>query len=240
VIRFSTTYPIKMMQRKKAVQLHPIRRESKLHSPQEKLSYKILQREEINAKKYRLEQVLVQQYTSKYAFKPFVSKINVFIKTAVKDLLSQSDDALITEDMLETLESEIREFSNNIKRDIQLNKIADSSKQRIQEQKISKATTETSFVDASTSVSSVFDMDISNKDRPAIITPEHSQQQKIDQNRWSVVSAILALDDEEQKLKERNLLLSRNTKYKDGEQLVSSSPHRNLEFMPFFECSIEF
>lgn len=117
------------MQKKASPQWLPkLRNQDDLSSPQEKLSFKLLKREEINAKKSRIEYVLVQQYTIKYGSKATSSKINSFIKTAVQELLAEMDGLKISENVLARLESDIKNYSEDIKNTIRDNTTPKSSK----------------------------------------------------------------------------------------------------------------
>lgn len=111
-----------MMQKKVSPQWLPkLKSQTDLNSPSDKHSFKLLKREEINAKKSRIEYVLIQQYIVKYGSKATSSKINSFIKLAVKNLLRDIDGLQINENVLARLESDIKDHAEDIKKSIRNN-----------------------------------------------------------------------------------------------------------------------
>ena len=191
-----------MMQKKANPQWLPkLRGECDLSTNQERLSFKLLQREETNAKKSRVEYVLLQQYISKYGSKAPNSKINTYIKNAIKNLLLESEDAEVSEKMLESLEADIRDISEKIKSDILTQTLA-SSKPAVGS--INHSMT--------SSLSNSGNNSRARTARESKEDPSH----EVDPNQWSVVSAILAIGDEEQKIKEYQTLLSRKNNFKHG------------------------
>jgi hypothetical protein len=184
-----------------------------LNSPSDKHAFKLLKREEINAKKSRIEDVLIQQYIAKYGSKASISKINSFIRSAVKELLREMDGLQINEKVLSRLESDIKNQAEDIKKGIRDNAIVNSLQTQdapyintalllSEEKPISpdKLSTKTTVLD---------------RDTAPTPRPEAAEKHTLDSNQWSVVSAMLALTDEEQRLNESRLLLSRKNKFKN-------------------------
>lgn len=205
-----------MMQKKVNPQWLPkLRGECDLSSPQERLSYKLLQREEMNAKKSRVESLLLQQYTAKYGSKAPASKINTYIKNAVKNLLQESDDAQVSDKMLESLEADIREYSEKIKNDILSQTLATSTTSGKPKKSDQSGSGTTNYSGLST-VSSNSESDSRARTARTAAGNKAPESHDIDPNQWSVVSAILALTDEEQSIREYKNMVSRKNNFKDG------------------------
>lgn len=80
-------------------------------------AYKLLNKEEIKAKKGRLECLLIQQFISKYGAKTssIQSMIQELIKKTVHEFMSSHDDILVAENNIGELEKLIIEKVSNIK-----------------------------------------------------------------------------------------------------------------------------
>mmetsp|Transcript_26767 Transcript_26767/g.25634 ORF Transcript_26767/g.25634 Transcript_26767/m.25634 type:complete len:551 (-) Transcript_26767:20-1672(-) len=202
-----------MMQKKVSPQRLPkLKCHEELNSPSDKHSFKLLQREEINAKKSRIGHVLTQQYVTKYGSKASISKINSFIKSAVKELLREMDGLEINEKVLSRLESDIKNHAEEIKNGIRDNTIVSLQTQDAPYINTALLIPEEKPIspDKLSSKTTVLDRDIA----PSPL-PEAAEKHTVDSNQWSVVSAMLALTDEEQRLKESRLLQSRKNKFKN-------------------------
>jgi hypothetical protein len=82
-----------------------------LTSHKDKTAFNLMQREELNAKRSRLESLLQQQFIGKYGSKQPASSINSFIKSTVTDFVYSYDSVAVAESMIESLESQIREIT---------------------------------------------------------------------------------------------------------------------------------
>ena len=202
-----------------------LRDESDLISAQERLSYKLLKREEMIGKKSRVESVLVQQYVSKYGSKASSSKINAFIRASVQRLLQEAENDIITDDSLEALEMDIKEYSERIKDEILTQTLPISTSKNAKNQEYSSEHNPDMTKkrnDSIRRVKSAKKVDFkSTKDDK---NDNNENNSIIDPNQWSVVSAILALGDEEQKLKEQRNMISKRKNFRDGkvERILSA------------------
>lgn len=200
------------MQKKVNPQWLPkLRGEGDLNSAQERLSFKLLKREEINSKKSRVEYVLVQQYTTKYGTRASNSRINDFIKTAVNDVLQQSENAQISDKMMDSLEMDIRDYLEMIKGESLQRALSAASK--VDEQ-THDYLTESNGGRSTAPEKAIIRKDSNRKSKTVRIAAEHPE---VDTNHWSVVSAILAIDDDEQKSKELNVMMSKKNMFKNGQ-----------------------
>jgi hypothetical protein len=79
---------------------------------------KLLEREETNARRSRMESLLTQQFIGKYGSKAPSSRINSFIKATVHDFVNSYTNMNVAESMVESLEGQIREITDNMKNEI--------------------------------------------------------------------------------------------------------------------------
>lgn len=154
-------------------------------------AYKLLNKEEIKAKKGRLECLLIQQFISKYGAKTssIQSMIQELIKKTVHEFMSSHDDILVAENNIGELEKLIIEKVSNIKGRI---------------------------TSANTSAASA--REDSRKVR--IMSRVQSGEQKkpgddINKNEWPVINAILAVSEEKQKSKEQQIKTHNKLKYQE-------------------------
>ncbi|RYG65994.1 hypothetical protein EON64_10755 [archaeon] len=80
-----------------------------LKSKTQKQAFTLLQREDNNGKKSRLEMLLIQQFVTKYGVKAAHSPVNACIKEAVRDFLSDFVNARDAEAQIPSLEKEVAE-----------------------------------------------------------------------------------------------------------------------------------
>ena len=191
--------------------LPKLRNELDLNSSKEKLSYKLLKREELSAKKSHIKQVLTQQYITRYGSNHSSSVANDYIRRAIDDMLKPLETPCISEEMIQSLEVDI---INNSVDDKYVNhqKSRSHSFKSIQEE-VGQVTLGTETADL------LVTQRKSEKEcsrRPSKKRNPPTEQHDVDTNQWSVVSAILALGDEEQKLKEHRQLMSKNNNFRSG------------------------
>ena len=88
-------------------------------SKSQKVAMHLLQREELNAKRSRLEALLTQQFIAKYGSKRGGGqRVNSFIRSTISDFLHHYTDMKQAEDQIDTLEASIRETVNKMRQDI--------------------------------------------------------------------------------------------------------------------------
>ena len=138
----------------------------------------LMQREQANAKRSRLECLLVQQYIGKYGSKQSGSKINVSIKNFVHEYLEDYDCDKIGNATLTTLETKVRELAEDSKNEIITGRLEEKQQKAAEER-----------------------LQLERKKLPEIQTKSRTQEE-IDLNQWSVVNAVLALSDKEQRMAE--------------------------------------
>ena len=97
------------------------------------VAQRLLEREEANARRSRMESLLTQQFIGKYGSKAPSSRINAFIKATVHDFLHSYNNMNVAESMIESLESQIEEITNNMKNEI--NQVRSDSRQQSQLQR---------------------------------------------------------------------------------------------------------
>ena len=173
-----------------------VKTEKELKGNKEKQAFTLLKREEIGAKKSRVEYVLVQQYTGKYGSKNSSSSINAYIKSAVQEILSKSEDGKLSEAVLESLEADIRKNTEAMKSQIR-----------------QKSADEKSSSKLSTSNSQQISNNAPNNEENF---PGDSNLSDFDPNKWSVISSFLLVNDEEKNKREQNLLLQKNADFRRG------------------------
>ena len=137
----------------------------------------LMQREQSNAKRSRLECLLIQQYIGKYGSKQAASKVNTSIKKFVHDYLEDCDCDKIGNATLVALERKVQELAEESKNEILTDRLEEKQQKIAEERMQMKKLPEI---------------------QPARIRP----QDEIDLNQWSVVNAVLALSDKEQRMAE--------------------------------------
>ena len=191
--------------------LPKLRNELDISSSKEKLSYKLLKREELSAKKSHIKQVLTQQYITRYGSKQSSSAANDYIRRAIDDMLKPLETPCISEEMIQSLEVDIINNSIDETRANHQNSRSRSFKPTQEEVDHMTLGTETADLSVTQKKS---DKECSR--RPSKKKNPPTEQEYVDTNQWSVVSAILALGDEEQKLKERRQMMSKNNNFRSG------------------------
>lgn len=148
----------------------------------QKTAYNMLKREELNAKKNRLQCLLEQQYISRYGSKQAKSEINGYIKTTIRRFIDSHPSVHAAEGALPELEGEIREVCNKMKAEI---------KSRIDKVRATAA--------AANKVGST-----KKEEEPHDTESFKASDTKVDPNQWFVLNTMLSVTDEEIMRKEKN------------------------------------
>lgn len=125
--RSSSLVALEKLEARKDARKPALKSEASLKGFKDKTAFSLLQREEQNAKKSRLESLLTQQFIGKYGTKQPSSSINNFIKSTVTDFVYAYENVKVAETMIESLESQIREITANMR-----NKIVTSRQEKQQ------------------------------------------------------------------------------------------------------------
>ena len=215
--------------------LPKLRNELDLSNSKEKLSYKLLKREELSAKKSHIKQVLTQQYITRYGSKHQSSAANDYIRRAIDNMLKPLETPCISEEMIQSLEVDIINNSADDNLTNDQNSRSRSSKSTQEEVDIITSGTETADF-LLTQMKS--DKECSRRPSKKKIVP--TEQEDVDTNQWSVVSAILALGDEEQKLKEHRQSMSKKYNFRSGKssKKVNRSIAINAESLLIYSSCI--
>ena len=187
--------------------IHPdLKSADSLSGHKETTAYILFQKEELNAKKSRMECLLNQNFISKYGSKQPNSRINSFIKATVADFLDSYNNMSVAESMIESLESQIREISSKMRMDVQSKR---NAVQQLMQQK-SHSVSDLSASDynnnnnnrSNSGNGSRRNSSGGNNSLP-LINPKHGSgsQQQLDPS-WSVLNAIMALSEEDKQKKE--------------------------------------
>ena len=179
------------------------------NSKQRKL-YELLQREELGAKRMRTGHLLTQQFIKKYGGTGHSSLIT-FIQSAVKAALLDSPDVNLTEIMLESLETSIRDAADRMKSQtrggnptIQGDVNHSSSSSNESESKLDELA-DTVYADTNS--------------RGGPRTAGDSSMppnDDFDPNQWAVMNAFLALNDEDKSLREKSIIKKKMSDFKLG------------------------
>lgn len=191
--------------------LPKLRNEIDLNSSKEKLSYKLLKREELRAKKSHMQQVLTQQYINRYGSKDISSAVNDYIRRAIHDLLKPLDTLYISEEMIQSLEADIMNYSVDTKCSNHHKSKSSSMKSTLD--LVDHLPIQTETVDLLVTQRKC---DEESSRRPSKKSDLPTDLQDLGTNQWSVVSAILALGDEEQKLKEYRQMIIKKNNFRSG------------------------
>ncbi len=148
----------------------------------------MLQKEEGNAKKNRLECLLTQQFIGKYGTKNPKSEVNEFIRKTIRQFINSYESAFQAESMIGTLETQIREIVSNMKEVKKVRKENEAIETQLQNQR------EASQSELKRSASG-------------------PKAQQINENQWPVINAILALSDEQRRQQEEKALQAKKLKF---------------------------
>lgn len=104
-------------------------------SKSQKVAMHLLQREELNAKRSRLEALLTQQFIAKYGSKRGGGqRINSFIRSTISDFLHHYTDMSQAESMIDLLEANVRETTKKMRQEITTAKESARTDRRREEQ----------------------------------------------------------------------------------------------------------
>jgi hypothetical protein len=147
----------------------------------------LLQKEELNSKKSRLECLLSQQFIGKYGSKQPNSQLNNMIKSAIKDYLRNCRSIDGDPRQFQALEHEVAEKSAEYKQTINTQR---------SEMVLARAD--------------------SREDRDARIdlSGDASKSQSMNPHQWAVLNAIQSLSVEEQARKEKSMMQVKKMKFK--------------------------
>ena len=95
-----------------------LRAKDTLRGHKQNTAQQLLEREEANARRSRMNSLLTQQFIGKYGSKAPTSRINSFIKATVHDFLHAYSDMNTAESMIDQLEGQIREITENMKGEV--------------------------------------------------------------------------------------------------------------------------
>ncbi len=173
----------------------------------QKTAFQLQQKEEVNAKRSRMESLLTQQFIGKYGSKNPKSDINDFIKRTVKQFVNSYESVLQAESMLGSLESQISDIVNNMKQAKKTKKENDALEEQINRQ---QTTAQAEQLKRSGS-------------GPA--------SRHIDENQWPVINAILALSDEQKRQQEERALHAKKLKFQQdlNKQIAENRSKAQIE-----------
>lgn len=169
-------------------------KEPKLLSKSQQTALQLMKKEEINAKRSRLECLLVQQYVGKYGNKSPNSEINDCIKGSISQFLDSYSDLTVAESNLSVLETSIRENVMKMKR----MRVAQRKEMAEEARKVLEKTENNNTNDSNSN---------SND--------QSNNSQKIEENRWPVISAILAADDEVRRMNEARAAAGKKYRFQE-------------------------
>ena len=173
----------------------------------------LLTKEKLNTTKSRLECLLVQQFQGKYGSRQPNSQLNKFIKNAVHKFIQSHDEIGTDRGLLNTLEKQVCEQTEQYKADIAKR---NGSTSRVQD------ALQLSSKHKNSSVESIGE---------SLIGSEPTAGHSIDPHQWSVINAIQAATVEEAALKEKRMAEKKKLKFRQelDEQLSEvEARKRNL------------
>lgn len=162
-------------------------------TPKLQRARQILEREESNAKRSRLESMLVQQYVGKFGSRNPNSKVNQVIKNCVRGLLSDYGDD-ISNAQLDSIERKVREVAQYAKEDI-LTGIEEEKMQKTREEQQIRA-------------------ERMAKTHNSAAQGSVEEERNCELNQWAVVNAMMAINDKEDRQKEQRKLQERKINFK--------------------------
>lgn len=109
---------------------HGIRSPDQIKTKMQRTALQLMQREERNAKKSRLEALLQQQFIAKYGSKQSSSAINSIIRSTIAEFLESFVNVSDAEKDIQQLEQLIRVSTSQMKEDLVLRKKMESEQRR--------------------------------------------------------------------------------------------------------------
>ena len=168
-------------------------------SKHQEAALQLLKREETKGMKSRMECLLIQQYVKKHGTKQTNSKINNYIKSAVKEFLEGLVNINQAESKVEQLEAEIKQTVDTMKMDTRTEK---------QAQKVEQA--------RANSRGDAMQLSLTGVNLAANTATQQSQSSPlldVEENQWPVINAILAVDSDERQRKEKEKARIKLEKY---------------------------
>ena len=182
--RYSSLAALAKLEQRKDARKPQLKKETSLATFKDKTAFSLLQREEQNAKKSRLESLLTQQFIGKYGSKQSNSPINSFIKSTVTDFVYSYASVAIAESMIESLESQIREITASMRQKLQV----------ARKERATEAAQASSSFSSSSSSSSSSSMQAGNGARGR---DDPRQREPVPDPSWALLNAVLAQEAEE-------------------------------------------
>ncbi len=125
---------------------HPVvKSPDQLRTKTQKSAMEVMQREERNAKKSRLEALLVQQFCGKYGTKQANSSINNAIRSTITEFLEGFVNVNDAEKQVARLENEVRQVAESIKEDVRQRRLQSQMDSRGQEENSRPSTNQHGF-----------------------------------------------------------------------------------------------
>ena len=168
----------------------------------------LLQREEQNARRSRMESLLTQQFIGKYGSKQPSSRINSFIKATVVDFINSYDNMAVAESMVESLEAQVREITANMKKDI--NQVRKESRQNTELEKLRQAKEQVEARKRGSRSGSF--KGSSGNGNHGVEALSLNQNGDLEPS-WAVLNAIRATEAEKKEEEKKKALFARSTKY---------------------------
>jgi hypothetical protein len=157
----------------------------------QKVALVLLQQEEKNAVRGRLESLLQQQFLRKYGSKKPTSKINAAIVAKIKEFVGSYDDIRKAESAIGLLELQISDTIANMKEEIRATQSARAASK-----------------EAASRVPNLGAM-------PGSSQGSRQAGADIDVNNWPVLNAIMLVEAEQKRLKEEELARQKKLKYQE-------------------------
>jgi hypothetical protein len=180
---------------------------SELKNPTQRNALKILEREEQNAKKNRIETLLTHQFLSKYGTKAAQSAINSFIKAKIHSFVNSYADISQAESDLEKLEVEIRNQTNNIRMEMKESKVTRSDISSYQQEQGNNRN----------------DNSGNRLMNSGLQTLRELRESSNPNNQLTLLNAILSVNEEEKKRQDKQAMIAKQMKFKNDldEQLLA-------------------
>jgi hypothetical protein len=172
----------------------------KAESPNKAKAVRLLEREENQAKKSRLESLLCHQFIGKFGTKMPQSAINSFITARVHVFVSSYDSVRDTEPYLDDLEKEIRAKTNELKQEIRI--VKNSARSENPDQLHFSGMNSGRFDKTSENLKTI-------KELAGSEGAKGNQQ-------FSIINALMKIDEEEEKKKEQRDRISKQHQFKQG------------------------
>jgi hypothetical protein len=184
-------------------------------SPNKSRALKLLEKEELTAKKSRLESLLSHQFVGKYGTKSTNSAINAFINSRIHSFVSGYNNIQETEPHLPELEKEIAAQTEEMKKDIKQAKSSRNSRGGDnRDDSLSGVTGNNSQYTTEGGLKTLRDLTITSNPRV--------------NGQWPIINALMKIDEEEAKQREIRAKQAKQQRFKeDLEKQISD--HETLQ-----------